>query len=601
MSDDESYSLFSGLNLIESIRDSGYKNTAYALSELIDNSIDAGAKRIEVICNDKYNDLSGRYNLEQLAIFDNGKGMDQKTLRSSLLFGVSNCGVGDEIIGRYGMGLPNSSLSQCKRVEVFTWKNSSDPYYSYIDIDEMKKENTQIPKPIIKQIPDIWKQSIGELPESGTLVIWNKLDRCTWKTSKVTLDQSELLIGRVYRKFLVSGHKIGLNSFKTDENEIKNMEERKLMLPNDPLYLLEKTSTPGDWGKKAMFKPDSKFEEEFKIPYDGRDYQIKVKYALVKDEVRDPKNNKGESGSTPHGKHARRNLGVSIVRAKREIDLDTNLTIPEPTERWWGVEINVPVALDQAVGLTNNKQHTVILSDLMNMISKISVIDGDEETKSMEESLELDEPTKYKIYQMLKEIDSHIRSMRKRLRASSKGARTNPNETTSFDNKAQGAVTATRDKTDKISTSDNDIENLSIMQRTELIANDYVDDGLSESEANERANDLIRNNRKFDFVTTSLSGSQFFDIQNIGGLIRIKMNNEHKAYKNLLSLTDMNEHGDMDYKKRFELANDGLRLLLGSWAMFEDYTTNNDERKRIQNIRLDWGKYLDTFLEQNEN
>ena len=35
---------------IQAMRDSGYKNTAYALAELIDNSVQANAKSCEIFC-----------------------------------------------------------------------------------------------------------------------------------------------------------------------------------------------------------------------------------------------------------------------------------------------------------------------------------------------------------------------------------------------------------------------------------------------------------------------------------------------------------------------------------------------------------------------
>ena len=35
---------------VRAMRDSGYRNTAYALAELIDNSIQSGAKDVAVIC-----------------------------------------------------------------------------------------------------------------------------------------------------------------------------------------------------------------------------------------------------------------------------------------------------------------------------------------------------------------------------------------------------------------------------------------------------------------------------------------------------------------------------------------------------------------------
>ena len=45
---------------ITAMRDSGYKNTAYALAELIDNAQQAGASRIEVLCFEKEELVSQR-------------------------------------------------------------------------------------------------------------------------------------------------------------------------------------------------------------------------------------------------------------------------------------------------------------------------------------------------------------------------------------------------------------------------------------------------------------------------------------------------------------------------------------------------------------
>ena len=38
---------------IEAMRDNGYKNTAYAVAELIDNSIQANANYVQIICKEK--------------------------------------------------------------------------------------------------------------------------------------------------------------------------------------------------------------------------------------------------------------------------------------------------------------------------------------------------------------------------------------------------------------------------------------------------------------------------------------------------------------------------------------------------------------------
>ena len=66
----------------------------------------------------------------------------------------------------------------------------------------------------------------------------------------------------------------------------------------------------------------------------------------------------GRAGSTPWGKHAARNQGVSIVRAGRELDLSQAwVNSYEPEERWWSVEVEFDPILDEIFGVVNNKQH----------------------------------------------------------------------------------------------------------------------------------------------------------------------------------------------------------------------------------------------------
>ena len=63
---------------IQAMRDSGYKNTAYALAELIDNSVQAEAKNIEIICIEEQMQLADRRRkrLTKIAVLDDGLGMD---------------------------------------------------------------------------------------------------------------------------------------------------------------------------------------------------------------------------------------------------------------------------------------------------------------------------------------------------------------------------------------------------------------------------------------------------------------------------------------------------------------------------------------------
>lgn len=62
---------------IQAMRDNGYKNTAYALAELIDNSVQANAKSIEIICIEEVQQIRERQRkrLSRIAVLDDGDGM----------------------------------------------------------------------------------------------------------------------------------------------------------------------------------------------------------------------------------------------------------------------------------------------------------------------------------------------------------------------------------------------------------------------------------------------------------------------------------------------------------------------------------------------
>ena len=62
--------------------------------------------------------------------------MAPDTLASSLSFGGTNRFDDRSSLGRYGMGLPNGSLSQARRVTVVTW-NDGQAWSAHLDVDEV--------------------------------------------------------------------------------------------------------------------------------------------------------------------------------------------------------------------------------------------------------------------------------------------------------------------------------------------------------------------------------------------------------------------------------------------------------------------------------
>lgn len=190
---------------IRAMRDSGYRNTAYALAELVDNAAQAEASTIELFCEEALVEVESRSRkrLFRIAVLDDGVGMDAATLRKALQFGNGTRLEDRTGIGRFGMGLPNSSIAQASRVDVWSWQNGPDnALTSYIDVEQISSGSLQnVPVPRAEPLPSIWRDRAEGLGNSGTLVVWSDLSlgRMTWKGAKATMSNTARLIGRTHR------------------------------------------------------------------------------------------------------------------------------------------------------------------------------------------------------------------------------------------------------------------------------------------------------------------------------------------------------------------------------------------------------------------
>lgn len=139
---------------IQATRDSGYKGTGSAVAELVDNAIQAGATRIDVFVLQ----ADGDSNSLVLEVLDNGCGMAPATLMQALRFGGSSRFNDRTGLGRYGMGLPNSSFSQARRLEVVTWRSQRDVWSAALDLDEIAAGKIiYVPRPSRCRLPKIAK------------------------------------------------------------------------------------------------------------------------------------------------------------------------------------------------------------------------------------------------------------------------------------------------------------------------------------------------------------------------------------------------------------------------------------------------------------
>src|SRR5437667_2743709 len=114
-----------------------------------------------------------------IAVLDNGEGMNRDTLWTALQFGGTERFGNRQGLGRFGMGLPNSSVSQSRRVELYTWRNRGSVLFTYLDVDEVaRRELRHVPRPVHRRLP-AWADSLAS--ETGTLVLWSRCDRLAFR------------------------------------------------------------------------------------------------------------------------------------------------------------------------------------------------------------------------------------------------------------------------------------------------------------------------------------------------------------------------------------------------------------------------------------
>jgi hypothetical protein len=153
---------------MQSLRGLGYSPET-ALADLIDNCIAAGARTIDI-------ELDWNAGTPRVAVLDDGRGMDEATLKAAMCFGgASPAGIRDESdLGRFGLGLKTASLSQCRRMTVISRRDDCTHALCW-DIDEVVGRmgwQAIVPEPF----PDLAVVEKLLAGPHGTLVIWDRAD-----------------------------------------------------------------------------------------------------------------------------------------------------------------------------------------------------------------------------------------------------------------------------------------------------------------------------------------------------------------------------------------------------------------------------------------
>ena len=186
--------------LMESMRAVGY-TLETAVADIIDNSITAGGDQVDVWFT--------AIPEPRIAVVDNGTGMDQETLLEAMKLAGRPPSYQRQPhdLGRFGLGLKTASLSQARSLTVVTKQGQTLRAVRW-DLDrlaETRRWSLQVLDDTeIRALP--WIENLDP-HESGTLVLWEKLDQLHTAPELVESQLDELMmrvrdhLGLVFHRF----------------------------------------------------------------------------------------------------------------------------------------------------------------------------------------------------------------------------------------------------------------------------------------------------------------------------------------------------------------------------------------------------------------
>lgn len=331
---------------MESTRAIGY-SAKTAIADIIDNSISAQATEV---------DIRFRFdNNQYLYIADNGYGMTFDELKNAMRYGSRKPSETrlENDLGRYGLGMKTASLSQCRKVSVFTKKDGVFSGCCW-DLDVVARTNDwtllildegEISK--ISSIEDYMKDK-----SSCTVVLWENLDKLAGEN---TIDEVNSIMNDVASHLSLVYHRF------ISENTIVIRVNNRELEAIDPFLL--KSTNGGAIARKPM---DTVSYLDSKVQVTPYILPLIKELSSTDIEILG-----GEEG-------LRRNQGFYVYRNKRLLVYGTWFRLRRQTEKskYARIQVDLSNAVDELWSLDIKKSQArppeIIKEALRNIIDRVS-------------------------------------------------------------------------------------------------------------------------------------------------------------------------------------------------------------------------------------
>ncbi len=495
--------------VMESMRDSGYRDIRKALNDLIDNSEQAGAKKIAIVTTaERAAEKNARERISNIAVIDDGHGMYPDMLPIAVKWGGTDRYNQRDGLGRFGFGLPTASISVTRLYEVFSKVKGGDWHKITIDLNDIANKavktggNISYTPSVIKEHPPAFVKSYIKTTwkkddlEEGTVVWLRNPDRIR-RFALPQAFQAKMMqnIGITYRHYMPD-----ITYFVNDKKV--EMIDPLFLNPNCIAYDINN-------GHLAEGLDDMVIKVKNNL-VNGESIEgnIKLRFSYLHPKFQRDKDDK-DVNKNRWLTMKENNSYFVVCRAGRQIDVvreqnyqseEDNTTITTYYANWV-IELDFEPVLDELFGITTNKQQVELDALLWDLFKEYN-------------------------------LPAIIKSLRKRLDSQRIKAKVKEEETKE-ENRDSEEIMNDADKFDK-----QDIPREKQEKANEKLKEDAKEKAKSENKSEEKAIEDLEaqaESKKYKIEFTDLPGAPFYDVELWGQQTRIKINTAHRFYVDIYS------------------------------------------------------------------
>jgi hypothetical protein len=473
--------------------------------------------------------------------------------RAALLWGGTDRHDSRDLFGRFGYGLPSASVSQGRRAEIYSRPDEGDFHRAHLDLDDIKEGKSldegrvSIAKPVVSDLPpfvvDYVEETFpGGLDKVRTVIVWSILDRQTYTTS----DRLENLLletfGVTYRNHL-RGMSIAVNGKKVE--------------PVDPLFITEGARFYDVDSDRAEAVEPLSFEVKDR---DSREVlgTVTARFSVMPPTFarKDKSREVSRKNANPRWPILKDHNGLIVLRAGRQIDVVTRglPTVFVNYDRYVGVEVDFPPALDEYFGVTTHKQQITLSDRILQLLEENGIWRTFDQLRKRQKELRSD---------LAAEFDSPSTEENERL------SETAMAEASEFDPPV--AESERRNEREE--------------QGREEAVKELVGKGVPQPEA-ERVIESVEKDRPFRVEIEKNPEGPFYRVELRGGQVLLLINKSHRFYTDVYAAIPGPDGA------RMRLALDVLLFVLGKAEI-----SAADERELFyQSERQEWSRALNIAL-----